>query len=395
MKTNKSLLGILIVLIVSISCKKDDDNSFDEIVEPTNNIVGSLWINNSNVFTELDLKDNQQINTFTTLSSFHCNEFNGTFICTQGEYTGTKTVQRKGSFNGDLMWSKDYVKDSERYFQINATAIHQNSILLSYRIVNATTYTSTYHLEALELDNGDVIWSIELGNEVKKFTPYKNKIITELSVGSSTVELLSINPDNGHIDTRIPFTDRISKLIGGASSILIMTWSNSIVSMDAELNVNWTFNTGSPNILGGYEIGNQFIFYSRDQTVYSIDKSEGDLIWNHTYTGKFPLAIDISNDTVFISHKEVGESNIVTKTLDIFTGEELDSYSYMTAEEWSSSATKYYFFDNHLLLFNIVPDDNKANIALLNLSDKTLLWERELDQIAYPHLIITPTGYYQ
>ena len=81
MKTNKSLLGILIVLIVSISCKKDDDNSFDEIVEPTNNIVGSLWINNSNVFTELDLKDNQQINTFTTLSSFHCNEFELLIFC--------------------------------------------------------------------------------------------------------------------------------------------------------------------------------------------------------------------------------------------------------------------------------------------------------------------------
>ena len=103
----------------------------------------------------------------------------------------------------------------------------------------------------------------------------------------------------------------------------------------------------------------------------------------------------ISNDAIFITHRAEGTLNIIIKTLDIITGEELDSYTYMTTEEWNSSATKYYFFDKHLLLFNIVPDNNKANIVLMNISDKKVLWEQVLDQIAYPHLIITPTGYYQ
>ena len=246
MKTNKSLLGIFVMLIIMISCKKDDDHSFDEIEETTNNIVGSLWINSSNVFTELDLKDNQQSNTFTTLSSFRCTEFDGTFICTQGEYTGTKTVLRKGTFNGELKWSKDYVSTSEKYYQLKTTELYENTVFVSYSIVNSTTYESTNHLEALNLDDGVVKWSIDLFHQAQKMTSHGDQLIAELSIGSSTTELLSINKNNGHIDHSIPFTDRISKFIGGASSVLIMTWNNSIISLDAELNVNWTFNTGNP-----------------------------------------------------------------------------------------------------------------------------------------------------
>jgi len=102
MKINKTLLGIIAILLISTSCKKNDDNGFDEIMEPTNNIVGSLWMNSGNVFTELDLKDTQEINSLTTLDSFRCTEFDGTFICTQGGHSETKTLQRKGTFNGGL-----------------------------------------------------------------------------------------------------------------------------------------------------------------------------------------------------------------------------------------------------------------------------------------------------
>ena len=394
MKTFKPLLVMLLVLFVTLSCKKDDDSNFEDPEAPIENILGSLWISSSNLFTELDLKDNRQINSLTTLDSFKCNESDGVFICTQGEHSGTKTVLRKGTFNGELMWSKDYAKDSNKFYEIGATSVHKNTVLVSYRTVNSTTYNSNFYLDALNLETGDVRWTVELSNEVKRMTLYKNKIITELSLGSSTQEILSIDPVDGHIDKRIPFTDRVSKLVGGSSSIIIMTWSNNVVSMDADLNENWTFNTGSPNILGGYESGNQFIFYSRDEKVYSINKDDGELIWEHSYSGKYPSAINISDDTVFISYKEE-RTAIVTKTLDIFSGEEQDSFTYPITEEWNASSTKHYFFDDHLLLFNIVPDDNKANIVLMNIPAKTLVWELELDQIAYPHLIITPTDYYQ
>ncbi|MDO6519488.1 outer membrane protein assembly factor BamB family protein [Zobellia uliginosa] len=397
MKTFKSLLGILLVLIVMTSCNKDDDSNFEEIEEiedPVNDIVGSIWIRSDNLYTELDLKDYRQINSLTTLDSFHCNEFDGAFICTQGEYNGTKTLLRKGTFNGESMWSKDYVKDDDKYYEIGATWVYQSTVFIGYRAINTTTYHSTFYLDALDLETGDVYWTIELTDEVKKITSYQNKIVVELSLGSSTQEILSIDPGTGHIDKRIPFTDRISKLIGGSSSIIVMTWSNSVVSLDTDLNENWTFSTGSPNVLGGYESGDQFIFYSRDQTVYSIDKNDGSLIWEHAYTGKFPSAIGLSNDTVYLSYKEES-SAIVTKTLDIFSGEELDSFTYPVNEEWDSDSTKYYFFDKHLLLFNTVSDHNKANITLINISANTLVWELELDQTAYPHLIITPTHFYQ
>ncbi len=382
------------MFIVIASCKKDDDSNFEEIEAPVENIVGSLWISSSNLFTELDLKDNRQINSLTTLDSFNCNEFDGVFICTQGEHSGTKTVMRKGTFNGELMWSKDYVKDSNKFYEIGATLVYKSTVFVSYMTINTTTFNTTHYLDALNIETGEVYWTIELNNEVKRMTLYQDKIITELSLGSSTQEILSIDPVGGNIDKRIPFTDRVSKLVGGSSSIIIMTWSNNVVSMDADLNENWTFNTGSPNILGGYESGNQFIFYSRDEKVYSINKDNGELIWEHSYSGKYPSAIDVSNDIVFISYKEE-RTAIVTKTLDIFSGEELDSFTYPITEEWNASSTKSYFFDDHLLLFNIVPANNKANIVLMNIPAKTLVWELELDQIAYPHLIITPSDFYQ
>lgn len=401
MKTFKSLMGILLLLTVFTSCNKDDDTDFEEaeetveeIEDPGKDIAGSIWIRSDNLFTELDLKDNQQINSFTTLDSYHCNEFNGVFICTQGEDNGTKTLLGKDTFNGEPLWSKDYVKDDDKYYQIGATWVYQNAVFIGYRAINTTTYHSTFYLDALNRETGDVYWTIELTDEVRKITSFQDQIIVELSLGSSTQEILSINPSTGHIDKRIPFTDRISKLIGTSSSIIAMTWSDSVVSFDADLNVNWTFNTGSPNVLGGYESGDQFIFYSRDQTVYSIDKNDGSLIWEHAYTGKYASAIDLSNDTVYLSYKEES-SAIVTKTLDIFGGEELGSFTYPINEEWDSDYTKYYFFDKYLLLFNTVSSANKAHMVLINISAETLVWEQELNQTAYPSLIITPTDYPQ
>ncbi len=401
MKINKTLLGILAVLLIFTSCKKDDDSSFEEIMEPINEIVGSLWMSSGNTFTELDLKNTQEINALTTLDSFRCNEFDGIFICTEGGLSDTKRLMRKGTFNGELVWSKEYEKSTENYYRLNKTEIHQNTVLLSYNIIHTTTtppfniFNITYHIESLDLDTGNVNWSIELANEVKRITIYKNQLIAELSYGSSTKELLSINIANGHIDHRIPFTDRIGQLISGTSSIFVMTWNNSVVSFDENLNENWSFSTESPNILGGYESGNQFIFYSRDRSIYSIDKDNGNLIWKNTYMAAYPLAIKTENDKAYIAHKKEGESNIQIKTLNLFSGEEIGSYAYTTNEELNPSSTKYYFFDQHLLIFNIVPEDNKANIALINISDKILVWEKELGQVAYPHLIITPTGCYQ
>ena len=394
MKCNKMIFGILAVLLGISSCKKYDDNSFEEILDPINSIVGSFWMNSGNAFTELDLNDNQQNNAFTTLDSFRCSEFEGTFICMQGEHSGTKTLMRKGTFNGELLWPKEYVSDTEKYFLLNTTEIQQNTVFISYKIINSTSFNSTYHLEALNLDTGSVKWSIELVDNVQRITSLEDQIIAELSIVSSTTELLSIHIDDGHIDHRIPCTDRIGNLIGGSSSIFVMTWNNRIISMDHQLNFNWTFDTDSPNILGGFERGNQFLFYSRDETVYSIDTNTGSLLWKHAYFDDYPLAINTLNNKVYVSNRKAGESNIQIKTLDLFSGEELDAYTYATNQELNASATKYFFFDQHLLLFNIAPDDNKATIALINISDKIVVWEKELDQVAYPHLIITPTGYY-
>ena len=377
------------------SCKKDDDPSFEQITEPANDIIGSFWVNNENDFTELDLKDNQEINAFTTLNSFRCTEFDGIFICTQGEHSGTKTVLRKGTFNGELQWSKEYISNSDYYHQINTTEVHQNTVYIGYQVVNTTSYRSTFHIDALNLSTGDVRWSIELVNGVKRLSSLEGQLIAELSIGSSTTELLSINSNDGHIDHRIPFTDRIGKLIDGDSSLFVMTWNKRVLSMDNQLNINWTFDTEAPNILGGLEAGDQFLFYSRDQNVYSLDKYTGSLLWRKTYTTNYPLAISTLNDKVYVSNRKESESNIQIKTLDLFSGEELDSYAYETTKELNASSTKFYFFDQHLLLFEIVPDNNKANVVLINVKDKALVWEKELNPIAYSHLIITPTDYYQ
>ena len=348
MKPNKMALGIMVLTLTIMGCKKDDDSSFEDIVGPSNEIVGSLWLNSGNAFRELDLKDTQEINAFTTKDSYRCTEFNGVFICTEGDFSGTQKVMKKGTFNGELAWSKDYDKGAEQYYELSPGIVHKNNVVLSYKIVNTTTYNTTYYIESLNLDNGNMNWSIAVDNEVRNIKTYKDQVIAELSVGSSTIELLSIDGANGTIDNRIPFTDRIGKLMGGTSSIIAMTWNNEVISMDEQLNVNWTFETQGPNILGGYEVGNNFIFYSRDETVYNIDVGTGNLIWKHAYLGIYPLAINSEDNKVYISHRIEGESNIQVRTLDLFSGEEMDSYTYMTNNDLNPSSTKFYFFDQHL-----------------------------------------------
>lgn len=389
----KPLHYALLALIITISsCKKDDDSSFEQIIEPTNDIIGSLWVQNGNDFSELDLKDTQETNAFTTLDSFRCTEFDGIFICTQGDITETKTLLHKGTFNGELKWTKDYVSTSEKYYRLKTTEVYQNTVVVGYSIVNSTTYTSTYHLEALNLENGDVKWSIELGYDVKRLTSLAGKIIAELSVGSSTKELISIDSNDGSIENRKAFDERIGKLSGGISSIFVMTWNKKVISMDHQLNFNWTFETDAANILGGIETTNQLLLYSRDQTVYSINKNTGTLEWKHTYFGDYPLAINTVNDKVYVMNRKENETDIQIKTLNLDTGEELDFYTYSTDKDWNASFTKFYLIDHNLLIFNSEDDEGKANIALINIKGKTLVWEKQLNQRSYTHMLVTPTG---
>lgn len=394
MKLNKSILVISLLFITFLSCKKNDDNNFAEVLETSNDIIGSIWMSSGNSYTELDLKDNQEINAFTTLDSFECSEHEGSFICKQGRGSETKTLLNKGTFNGELLWSKDYVTDSEKYYQIHTTEVHLNTVIVSYSSVNSTTYHSTYYLEALDFVTGEIKWTIELTDNATALTKYKNQIIAKLSYGSATLELLSISTNTGNIDNRIPFTDRISKIIGGTSSIFVMTWSNSVVSFDENLNENWTFTTDNPNILGGYEVDNKFLFYSRDQTVYSINTSNGNLLWKHAYIGDYPLGISVLSDKVYVSNRKEGETDLQVKTLDLSSGDALDSYTYITSQELNASYTDQYFFDQHLLLFELVPSENSSNITLINIADKTLVWKKDLGKVAYSHLVVTPTGFY-
>ena len=187
MKVITKLNAILLIgLFISCCCKKDDDSTFNLTTEPTNDIEGNLWVQSENNFTELNLKDSQETNSFTTLNSFQCTEFDGKFICSQGSHSETKTLMQKGSFNGELIWKKDYVANSEHYYTLNAIEVHQNTVFVGHSIIDKNTYASTYYLEALDLDTGSVNWNIEVENEIKRITSLEGQIITELSIGSST-----------------------------------------------------------------------------------------------------------------------------------------------------------------------------------------------------------------
>lgn len=393
MKFYKKTLMALLVFTALYSCKKDDDSTSDSIIEPTNDIEGSFWVHSETEFTELNLQDAQETNSFTTLDTFECTEFNGEFICSQGAHSETKTLIRKNSFNGQNIWIKDYAANSEHYYTLDTIEVHQNAVFIGYSRTNTSSYISTYHLEALHIDTGTIIWSIELANGIERVSSLEGQIITQLSVGSSTIELLSINANTGNIDHRLPFTERIEKLIQGTSSIFVMTWNNNVISMDNELNFNWTFETDGANILGGIQADNQFLFYSRDKTVYSLNKNNGTLNWQKSYLEEYPLDISVSNEKVYISNTKEAE-NTKIRTLDLSSGEEIDSYTLENSEFIGDPSTKFYFINQYVLIFKIMPFDNKSQVTLINIADKALLWEKELNSITYPNLILPPSKVY-
>ena len=386
--------GIITILFIMGSCAKDDDHP--QVFEtPKIELDGSLWFNNNSDFTELDLKNGEETKSYTAAASYGCSIFNGIFICSEGEYSGTKTLSMKNDFDGSGIWTRDYISDAINYPELGPIAVDDNILFIGYTKINKTTYASTHHMDAVHKDTGDTAWTIDLPNEVKRLIAFNNRLIAELSVGSSTQELIVINSADGSITKRLPFTDRIGQLIAGSTSIFLMTWENEVISLDHNLSVNWTFTTGAPNLLGGYEIGNQFILYSRDNTVYSIDRNSGAQIWKKSYLEDYPLAIKISNDQLYIIHKKEGETDTKIKILNLQNGDELDQYTYTSQEELEPSATKYILFDQHLLLFKIIPSDNKALITLINVPEKKIVWEKPLDQVAYPSFVKTPSGYYE
>lgn len=393
MKFYKKILMALLVFTALYSCKKDDDSTSAPIIEPTNDIEGSFWVHSETEFTELNLQDAQETNSYTTLDTFECTEFDGVFICSQGAHSETKTLIRKNSFNGENVWTKDYAASTEHYYSLDAIEVHQSIVFISYSIIDKNTYASTYYLEALEMDTGNNIWRITLANGVRKMTSFEGQIILELAVGSSTVELLSINASTGNIDHRLPFTERIGRLKQGTSSIYVMTWNNNVISMDNELNFNWTFETDGPNLLGGIEVDNQFLFYSRDKTVYSLNKNNGTLIWKNSYLEDYPKGISIFNDKVYIRNVQEAD-NIKIKTLDLSSGEEIDSYTLENTELLDDYNTKFYSINQYLLIFKVMEFDNKSQVSLINIADKAVLWNEELNPIAYSHLIITPATVY-
>ncbi len=393
MKFYKKTLTGLLIFTALFSCKKDDDSTSNFMQNATNAIEGSVWIQNETEFTELNIQDGLQTNSFTALGTFECIEFDDDFICYQGSHSETKTLIRKENFDGDNIWTKEYAATPELYYLLDTIEVYLNTVFIGYTIVDRNTYESTYYLEALDIDTSAIKWSLELTDNIKKTTSFEGQIILELAVGSSTVELLSINANTGSIDHRLPFTERIGRLKQGTSSIYVMTWNNNVISMDNELNFNWTFETDGPNLLGGIEVDNQFLFYSRDKTIYNLNKNNGSLNWQKDYLEDFPLGINVYNDAVYIRHYKEAE-NIEIKTLDLSSGEELDSYTLENSELLSSSDTEFYFINEYVLFFKLLPFDNKSHVSLINIEDKTLIWEKELNPINYPNLLLTSSKVY-
>ena len=272
---NLKFITIFFSLVLLIGCKSDDDSN-EQGDAPLEIPEGNIFLSsqtNSNT-TILDIATGQQASVIS--EPF----YKPTIYQNSTLYFTNDNLVRASSIGGEEMWRTGFreIVGNRNEFNESKPVIIGNTVYVTYRSLNLTTFESIYYLEAFDFSNGNALLTLtEQSETISDITTFDDALVTL----EFTPEILIRKRDKstGAILNEISVTNNVQNFFVSGNSLIVFSRNNTIISLDESLNENWRYTTGGNNGVFGILDGNSFVYYSYDQKIESLDIASGNLNW--------------------------------------------------------------------------------------------------------------------
>ena len=367
MKTQAIILFLISSLI--FSCDNDDDIGSPAATSP---LAGAtLSVSHFDTVT-IDLATGNTI-TSNDLAFEKSIIYENSFI---GIFEDRLVRSNTTDLIGDQIWETTFTVDPDfnRSFIGTSLAIHNGILYYTYRLINTTTFEAIHFLEALNLEDGTILWTAWDTIEFRKLTTVGNTLIALQEDGPlSTITSRSV--EDGNILNTWEITERISHLIPHVNEVVVMSWSNKIYSIQDDLTINWTFENDGSNVQRGAIVGNQFIFHSRDEFIYALDITSGGINWSQFLPDLFIKDFFSSNGAIWSVTRDLAQNSFNINELNPTNGAIASNFIIPALE--TANEIEFLDFDEYIL---IITDQNSdpALTQLFNYTTQNLIWQNEI-----------------
>ncbi|WP_422858076.1 hypothetical protein ACOKFD_11580 [Flagellimonas sp. S174] len=378
------LLFYLATSMLFISCSNDDDNGPTQNPEPEIAVVapeGEVVFTNTNSLrtrkVTLNLSDGALVEDSTLDEPQNLLEHQGSvYVIKKG------AISRQES-SGVNTWERLYPEtDFNEFLLLDANfAFGTDALFIQYTQRDLITFESRYFLEALELSTGITRWIEELSLDVESF-PFiiGNRLL--LTPRNSFDPIRYYNLQTGVVEADNSYTDRVDpgRFVDVNGTIIASSWNNRILALDANLDIAWTFDTRETNAIKGILFDEQFIFPSRDETLYSLNQSSGDLNWETPLPNRLTLGLHESQGQIYLFQPKIDappelltinpENGMITDTFSIDTG------------TTSIDDIRAAFFQEFMIVMSSI-NDTENTVQLIHLPTAETVWEITADNTGF------------
>jgi len=368
----QSYITIATLLLVFSSCKNDDNASDYEITEENIVVNGRATLTNLNKKLTIDLNDGNLIEEIALTNDSNIKIDKGY------TYEFSATTIKKTNNTGTIEWVKEYPEEAgtSKKLEDSKIVFSEHVLYVSYQILNTTTHSSAYYLEALDIETGNTNWKINVGAKTLPYV-YKNRLITiQYPNGNASIVFQYRNKIHGYVEVEKTINERINDYLFDGDLIIANSWSSKVFALDRSLNTAWSFNTDEANPGTGYIKEDQYLFYSRDQHVYSLHKDSGELKWKTLLPEKFFLGMHQNNNYTYVGY----QSGTKTLTISKINNENGKIESAMeTAMSEDYYTTKLTFDKEYLLLVTFPTSEERGTeieAKLFHLPKSKEIWSK-------------------
>ncbi len=371
-----SLLLILFLCIIHLSCKNDDDDTTIQEIDTSNLVNATATIAAFNTLATLDLETGTTLTTENDqliANLTYDNSFIGLF---QDRLVRSMTTD----LAGEQIWEVSPGIETGLDISFNASKLilQEDILYLTYRATDPALPSPSYIIMAINAVNGDTIWTAsQPDNEFKHLAILNNRIITVEGPQGSEI-ITSRNLSDGSIVDTWSLGERISHLLAGTNEVIIMSWSNAVYSIQEDLTLNWTFSTANANVQRGAIVGNQFLFHSRDQNIYAVNLQTGDLKWSQAFPDLFIQQFFNNGTSIWSVTQDFDGNAFTVNQLEIVTGTITSTFNIpLSAAADDIDEIEILAFSDYLLILTEHSGGNTM-ADFYNYKTQQMIWQSEI-----------------
>lgn len=374
------LVQLLMVALFFGSCKNDDNGAqLYEAAEEEEEIIvapqGLITVTTSKKQLKIGLNDGSVLEE----TLFGENEKVRTHQEDVYEFK-TNTIVKKAANNGAVVWEKTYREEVGKSIRMHQahTAFSQNTLFISYQELDTNTYESSYFMEALDLESSNTIWRLNVGARTFPYL-YENRLITvQYPNGNAPTTFQYRNKVLGDVEVERMIPERVDDYTFDGDLIIANSWNDRVFALDRGLNTVWSFSTEAENPGDGLIFEDQYLFFSRDRHVYSLNKNTGVLNWETAVSERLFMGLHTHGGDLYLA-QQTGTQTLTLNKINTENGELTTSFETPMSDD--SYTTKLAFYKEYMLVA-MAPssDENNPQIEarLIHLPTKKEVWTTDL-----------------